>query len=288
MSKKESHQTIKLKDDRTLGYAEWGEPAGKPVFHFHGSGSSRLERPPDKSMLSGVRLITVDRPGHGLSEFQPKRQLLDWPDDVTALADHLGLNRFAVSGASFGGPYALTCAYKIPERLTAVGLISSFAPQDRPGANEGRATAVRFLLGAARRAPWLGKLFMGMQARMMRGDPERLGRQLFASAPDSDKALFEQPQVLAVLLETMREGLRAGGQGPAWEGTIMVRPWGFRLEDITIAVHIWHGEADTNNPLQCGEYLRDTIPNTRATFLPGEGHLFYYKRWGEILEALVA
>ena len=287
MSKRESDQTIELEDGRTLCYAEWGRPDGKPVFHFHGSGSSRLERPPDESMLSGVRLLTVDRPGHGLSDFQAHRQLLDWPDDVAALADHLELKKFAVSGASFGGPYAMACAHKIPERLTAVGLISSFAPQDRPGANEGRAANIRFLLGAARRAPWLGRLFMDMQARMMRGDPERLGRQFFVSAPDSDKELFEQPQVLAILLDTMREGLRAGGRGPAWEGTIMVRPWGFRPEDIGVAVQIWHGEADANNPLQCAEYLRDTIPNTHPNFLAGEGHLFYYKRWGEILEALV-
>ncbi len=88
-------------------------------------------------------------------------------------------------------------------------------------------------------------------------------------------------------LETVREGMRSGGQGAAWDATIMVRPWGFLLQDITCPVQIWHGEADTNNPLPCGEYLRDTIPNTHATFLPGEGHLFYYKRWGEILAALV-
>ena len=280
-------QTITLRDGRTLCYAEWGESQGKPVFHFHGSGSSRLERPPDPDALSHVHLITVDRPGHGLSDFQSQRQLLDWPDDVTALADHLDLEKFAVSGASFGGPYAMACAYKVPERLTTVALISSFAPYDQPGTNEGRASAVRFALGAARRAPWLGKLFMGLQARMMRGDPERLGRQMFASAPDSDKALFERPEVLAILLETTREGLRNGGQGAAWEATIMVRPWGFGLEEITVPVQIWHGEADSNNPLSCADYLRDTIPNADATYLPDEGHLFYYKRWGEILTALV-
>jgi hypothetical protein len=41
-----SSESITLKGGRTLGYAEWGDPAGKPVFHFHGSSGSRLERPP--------------------------------------------------------------------------------------------------------------------------------------------------------------------------------------------------------------------------------------------------
>jgi hypothetical protein len=45
-----SNESIILKDGRTLAYAEWGDPAGKPVFHFHGSSGSRLERPPDEKM----------------------------------------------------------------------------------------------------------------------------------------------------------------------------------------------------------------------------------------------
>jgi len=67
----------------------------------------------------------------------------------------------------------------------------------------------------------------------------------------------------------------------------MVRPWGFRLQDISIQVQIWHGEADVMNPVQFGEYLRDTIPNNKVTFLPGEGHFFILQRWGQILVQLV-
>ena len=99
--------------------------------------------------------------------------------------------------------------------------------------------------------------------------------------------MLSDPQVVGALLPSMKEAYRSGADGPAWEGAIMVRPWGFRLQDITIQVQIWHGEADVNNPLQCGEYLRDKIPNTKATFLPGEGHFFILERWGKILAQLV-
>ena len=71
MASDQTSETIKLKDGRTLGYAEWGDPKGKPVFHFHGSSSSRLEHPSAEAMLKGIRLITVDRPGHSLSDFCP-------------------------------------------------------------------------------------------------------------------------------------------------------------------------------------------------------------------------
>jgi len=281
-----TQRTIKLKDGRTLGYAEYGNPQDKLVFHFHGSSSSRLERPPDENILptAGIRLITVDRPGHVLSHFQPNRRLLDWPDDVAALADHLTIDKFAVSGWSFGGPHAMACAYKIPERLTAVGLISSFAPYDRPDATAGMARFNKISLGLARWMPWwLGRQFMKMQGRALRDNPEDTAHKMMSSLPEADQEVLSDPQVKEVLLLSLSEAYRTGADGAAWEGAMLVRPWGFRLQDITIPIHIWHGEADVNDPLQCGEYLRDTIPNTRTTFFPNEGHFLIMKRWGEIL-----
>jgi pimeloyl-ACP methyl ester carboxylesterase len=281
-----SSESITLKGGRTLGYAEWGDPAGKPVFHFHGSSGSRLERPPDERMLDGMRLITVDRPGHGLSDFKAGYRLLDWPDDVAAVADHLGLDKFSVEGWSFGGPFSMACAYKIPDRLNAAGLIDSFAPYDRPNSTEGMARFNKIALGMAHRAPWLGKRYMKMQGRMMRSDPERLARQMLSAVPESDKELFDQPETISVLLESMREAFRVSSEGAAWEAIMLVRPWGFRLEEIETPVYIWHGEDDVQDPLQCGQYLRDKIPNAQATFFPGEGHFLILKRWGEILAQL--
>ncbi len=281
-------ETITMKGGRTLAYGVWGDPAGKPVFHFHGSSGSRLERPPNEKMLTGIRLITVDRPGHGLSDIVPGYRLLEWPDDVTALADHLGINKFAVEGWSFGGPYAMAYAFRIPERVHTAGLISSFAPYDRPNSTEGMAGFNKVALGMAHRTPWLGKPFMRLQGRMMRGDPERLARQMLSSVPESDKELFDQPQTVSVLLESIQEAFRVTSDGAAWEATMLVRPWGFQLEEIGLPVYIWHGEEDVNDPLQCGQYLRDKIPNAQATFFPGEGHFLILKRWGEILSKLVS
>lgn len=281
-------ETLKLKDGRTLGYAEWGESAGKPVIHFHGSSSSRLEHPPHEDMLKGVRFITVDRPGHGLSDFQPKRRLLDWPDDVSALADHLGLDKFAVSGWSFGGPYAIACAYKIPDRLSAAGLVSSFAPYDRAGATEGMASFNKLALGMARRMPWwFTRRFMKMQGNALQKDPEGVANQMLSSVPESDQKIFTDQSAKDVLLPAMSEAYRSGADGAGWDAYMLVRPWGFRLEDISITVHIWHGDADVNNPLPSFEYLRDTIPNTHVTLFPEEGHFFVLKRWGEVLETLI-
>ena len=288
--KDRTNQTIELIYGRKLGYAEYGLPSGNPIFHFHGSSSSRLERPPDEDMLKtqSIKLITVDRPGHGLSDFQHNRQLLDWPDDVTVLANHLGIDKFAVTGWSFGGPYALACAYKIPEHITAVGLISSFAPHDRPNSTNGMSRFNKIGLSIARWLPfWLGRQFMKMQGRALQNNPEGVAKQMLSSVPKADQEILNNTEIKAILLPSLSEAYRTGADGPAWEGKILVRPWGFRLQDITIPVHIWHGEADVNDPLQCAEYLRDTIPNTHTKFYPSEGHFLIMKRWGEILIELI-
>lgn len=291
MAKDRTDQLFKLKNGRTLGYAEYGDPTGKAVIHFHGSSGSRLEHPADESILEtiGVRLITIDRPGHGLSDFQRGRKLLDWPSDVTALADHLKIDKFAVSGWSFGGPYAMVCAYRIPERLTVAGLISSFAPYDRPNSTAGMARFNIMSLRLARRVPFvIAKQFMKIQGRALKKDPEGTAQKMLASLPITDQEIINDPLVKGMLIPSITEAYRNGSDGAAWEGAILVRPWGFQLQDIAAPVRIWHGEADVNDPLQCGEYLRDTIPDTRAVFYPGEGHFLIIKRRGEILKELIS
>ena len=122
-----------------MGFAVYGDASGRAVFHFNGSGGSRLEHPADLSILTGlgIRYISTDRPGHGISDPQPDRRLLDWPDDVEQLADHLGISTFHVIGWSAGGPHALACAYKLPNRISAGALISGLAPPNRPNPYEG-------------------------------------------------------------------------------------------------------------------------------------------------------
>lgn len=287
MSTDSSAQVLRLEDGRGLGFAEWGDPAGTPVFHFHGSSSSRLERPADLGSVESVRLVTVDRPGHGLSDFQPDRRLLDWPSDVTALADHLGIDSFAVAGWSFGGPYALVCARTIPQRLSGVAVISSFAPYDRPGSTDDMAGFAKVSRGLARRAPWwLTRRFMGIQGEALTDRPEETAKRMLSSLPDVDRRVLEEPAVSDVLIPAMTEAYRSGADGPAWEGRMMVRPWGFELSEIGLSIQIWHGEADVNNPLQTATYLQETLPESHATILEGEGHFHIFKHWGAILEQL--
>jgi len=139
MSQGHQHHLLRLADGRTLGFAAYDSPRGPAALHFHAAGSSRLEHPVAHTAvtLPAVRLLVVDRPGHGLSSFQPRRALLDWAADVERLADYLGLEQFAVTGWSAGGPYELACAFALPGRIKAAALLCGGAPLEYPGALRG-------------------------------------------------------------------------------------------------------------------------------------------------------
>ena len=127
-------EVLRLSDGRRLGYAGYGDCHGAPVMFFHGTpGSRRVARWADQAARRhGIRLIAPDRPGFGLSDFQPGRTLGAWPKDVVELADALRLERFAVAGVSGGGPYVAACAWRLADRLSHAGIISGMGPIDDP------------------------------------------------------------------------------------------------------------------------------------------------------------
>jgi pimeloyl-ACP methyl ester carboxylesterase len=282
-------KTLILKDGRRLGFAESGAQSGLPVFYFHGSGSSRFDRPSSESMLAqrGIRFITTDRPGHGQSECHADRRLIDWPQDVGQLADHLGIGRFYVAGHSAGGPHALACAHQLPDRVIAGAAISSVAPMSRRGAYAGMPLPNRLLAWSARHAPWVTQLIRRMTRNMVMGDAEQASRQVMASIPEADKVVLYAPENADILVRSLQEGFRQGGRAVAQDDSLVNQDWGFDLAEITPRIDVWHGEADVNVPFHAGQYLAGQLANARATFLEGEGHFFVLARWEEILVMLL-
>ena len=110
-------QTVAATDGRSLTIAEWGDPGGFPVFLLHGTPGSRFVGQADASAYAsvGARVIAYDRPG-GSDRFRGRR-VVDSVADVSAIADSLGIERFAVIGGSWGGPHSLAVAARLPERL---------------------------------------------------------------------------------------------------------------------------------------------------------------------------
>jgi pimeloyl-ACP methyl ester carboxylesterase len=279
---------VALHDGRALAYEQYGDPLGFPVLSFHGGLSSRLDAAPAHSaaLAKGVRLIAPDRPGIGLSAYQPGRRLTDWPADISELTTALGIDRFAVMGWSAGGPYAAACAARLHGRVTAAALLSSSVPLDLYGTKRGLTVEDRVLVALARHAPWLASAIM--EASIVNAGNARLLRALVRSFPPSDRTILSEWGPPDQALAFVREAVRQGTAGCVHDYRIFGDPWGFSLEEIRVPVQIWEGAEDRTGPPGYREFLRRHIAHSTVTVVPGEGHLSLLPRQAPaILDALL-
>jgi len=265
---------LRLRDGRALCCAEFGDPAGAPVFYFHGFPGSRLEAATAATAAADrrVRLIAVDRPGYGGSDFAPGRRIGDFADDVAQAATALGLPRFSALGVSGGGPYLLACARTLAPRLVTAGIFCGLGPLDRPDATEAMTPFSRLALGLGRRAPGSARLLAVPVAAVLRRWPERVVDHLAKTLPEPDRAVLADPALRPLFAASYRESVRGGARGPAHDLMLYTRPWGFGLDEIPLPVHLWHGERDTVVPASIARAQQRALRDCRARFFPGEAH----------------
>lgn len=281
-------QRITLRDGRQLGFAEYGPHDGIPLMLFHGTPGSRqmsfLERAEWPREL-GFRVLTPERPGLGLSDPAPRYTIGDWSDDIAQLADQLGLDRFHVSGASGGGPYALACALRLPARVRSATLICSGCPpeamRDRQGMNRGN----RLLFFVARYAPPLLRVLMALNARGL-GKSLKPGNKTKKNKKNEARKKKMLAQLCAWdrhVLESlgddpraklqMTEAFRQGTSGAYHDLMRVSHAWGLDFQSLQVPVYLWHGTADTLMPVPCARAFAGMIPGCEAHFIEDAGHM---------------
>lgn len=259
---------IGLAGDRALGYAEYGDTMGTAVLYCHGLPGSRLEaRFADEiARAESVRIVAVDRPGFGRSDLLPGRCLGDWPADVLALTEQLGIERFHVLGMSGGAPYALCLGQALPDRVATIALVSALGPVNDTG---GASPAALRLLAH------FGGLCEPLSTTIDRVVrlPYPLPRWLLSltlakvdccALRDSDFG----PRVMA----SMREAFRCGPAGVAADLRILAGPWGFSPAQVRVPTRLWHGELDRVVRPAMGRWLARNLACCEAVFLEHEGH----------------
>ncbi len=264
-----SDHMITLADGRRLGYRIYGPPDGVPAFYFHGWPGCRLE--PGFFNLGKLRLIAPDRPGYGVSDPDLTRTLADWPKDVAALADVLGLEKFALVGLSGGGPYAAACAHALKDRVLACIFIAALGPPEAEGMQQRPVILLREV--AKRRVArsilfhfWRKFILNPRNEDRITAIRKRLrheGKEM--EAFDAEFASF--------LTYSWREALRHSVDGMVSDARIYTSPWPFTLADLDLPVRIWHGEADTIVPSSIGRHYAAHVRGAQAQFVPEEGHV---------------
>lgn len=282
----EACHVIRLRDGRQLSYAQYGDPDGFPILNNHGGLACRLDVAAAASIAEscGVRLISPDRPGVGRSDPQPDRTILDWTRDVTELLDQLEIDSFAVMGWSLGGQYAAAVGYALPPRVTRAAIIAGAIPLTEPGAFDGLPPIDRSYIRLSQRRPWAARLGFRAMTLAATCAPDLYGRLAARDLGPADAAVLKA-EGFATFANLSREALRQP-QGVVEEYLVMVRPWGFRPEDIQVPVDIWGGTDDQLiDPSWPGELAR-RIPGATLHMGPG-GHFLAHLYYRDIFQRLL-
>jgi len=295
----EPGQAITLPGGRKLGYLLFGE--GRPVLYIHGFPECRLEALFLKRIAGSrhLQVVGVDRPGFGLSTYAPNRRLSDFAWDISALADHLGIDDFALVGWSVGAHYATVCAALLAKRLTRAVAIAGF---DLPVDTSGMKTVDRMGLALGTMpvvgpvvGPWLAKANRSMYLRMAQ-DPDafwesREGRN-YLKGQSRDEVDFHivSSENRDILFRSFVEGLqqehdsirsiiqelRLAKRG--WDADLSLTPPGL--------LHIWHGTADTYARVGNAHRKAKAIPGTNLRLFENVGHYFWLDHLEELGELL--
>lgn len=268
---------IHLSDGRILGFSRMGDPSAVPVLMFHGIPGSRLFTFPTNSPLDDGQLQVVlpERPGYGLSDVKPGRTILDWVDDITQLVDNLSLNEFHIIGISGGGPYALACARQLPKRILSVCLVASVAPLYISELRQGMGRSNKMAYYTARLIPLAIRLNYLFNRYMLFHKPVVYLEKLYTQFAAWDKRLLQEPDIQRSFLEHMREAYRPGVEGAVRDIQLLMKYWGFDLEDINTPLRVWQGEQDPLVPPAMGHYLAEQLPNCQTSFIPDVGHCLF-------------
>jgi pimeloyl-ACP methyl ester carboxylesterase len=265
--------SIQLPDGRTLALHETGDPAGLAVIVHHGTPGSGLLY--ERWATPGIRLIGYDRAGYGQSARNRGRDIAAVVADIAAIADELGLDRFATWGISGGGPHALACAALSDDRLTASASLAGVAPWGAEGldwhAGMGEGNIEEFDLVLAGEEA-LRPATERDREQMLGASVEQMAEVMDSLLGDADRAALRGP-LGAFMHADVSHGLAAGADGWVDDDLAFVRPWGFELGAITRPVLIVQGGDDRFVPRSHGEWLAQHVPGAEPWIDDENGHL---------------
>lgn len=221
-----------------LAWSRSGDPRLPAVIGLHGTPGGRQSAIPPSEVLAdlGIQYLTFDRPGYGDSPRRPGRTVASVADDVRAVADDAGVDRFAVVGGSGGTAHALAAGALLPERVVSVTLIVPTAPR-------------------------VGEPSMGHDAWFAGMDPGMAGMHQLA---------IDDPSALrAAAAGAMGEAADGVLDGLVEDLVSTHQDWAFDLREVKAPVSIWYGTDDVNAPATQALWLATQLP--QATLHPQSG-----------------
>jgi pimeloyl-ACP methyl ester carboxylesterase len=269
---------VTLTDGRVLHGYHTGEPGQVALVWHHGT--PNVGRPPaplfEVAARLGMRWVSYDRPGYGGSSPHPGRNVASAAEDVSAVVDALGIERFAVVGHSGGSPHALACAALLPDRVFGVVGMACLAPYRASGLDwfAGMIASGESSLRAAAAGPAAKQAYEASGAEY---DPEFTPADLATLHGD-----------WAWLGSVVEPAMAAGPAALIDDDLAYVAPWGFDPAAILAPALFLHGRQDGIVPAAHSEWLARTCPRAELRLTPGDGHVSILEQAPAALEWLYA
>lgn len=272
----ESNGVCWLPDGRYLGYALYGDPNGYPVLYFHGGQESRLSCAfmHEACCAIGIRLISPERPGIGLSTFQPQRKFSDWASDIQELVRHLQLPQYSIFGLSGGAPHVLACLNTEVKGLSKAAVVSGATPYNYKGSLKGMWFPVQMMhfMASFKNKSFLSKA-IDYDYRELRDSPEKRLKQLQKHLPRPDRVLLNtNPDYGMEFIRGSLEAYTQGIDGVVQEWQMYVRDWEIDFDRIEHPLTLWYGTSDKMAPPARAEFYDRRIPHARLNLIENEGH----------------
>lgn len=276
-----------LADGRKVGYADYGARDGQPVLALHGTPGSRLmyRLADGPARERGLRLVAPDRPGCGQSSMRQAHGFSAWSSDLAAIADALGIGRFAAIGVSGGGPYAAACAARLAPRVRALALVSPVGP---PQPRNALSLPHRVIFRGLASSDWLSLATFRAIRFALDHAPDLAYQGLVSRSAAADKPILLKPQVKASLLAAMGEGLRPGIAGAAQDLRLFATGWDTDLAAVAAPAGLWQGSDDRTVPPAAAYALAARIPGCELVRLAGAGHYWVFDHFADVLDWVAA
>lgn len=275
---------IRLSDGRILVSTEIGDPDGYPVLFFHGAPGSRLGLVPWASLFTerALRIVCLDRPAYGGSSPKSGRKLTDWPTDVAEVADALEISSFIAAGHSSGGPYALSCAALLPDRVSGLVIVAGVTDMGWPDAWQGFSELEGALMRLADERTILERC-----VELFGEDGSRFFDAPGVDLSEPDLAFLADATIGQAVGDSMAEAFRQGVQGYAQDVFVQGHPWTFSLGAKAIPSIVLHGSEDTIVPVSHSEHTAGQLDGATLRVLSGHGHITILSELADVIGELV-
>jgi pimeloyl-ACP methyl ester carboxylesterase len=263
------NKTITLEDGRKLGYAEYGDPKGKPVLLYHGTPSSRIN--PNATLIDSVsrtlgkdtiRLFSLDRPGYGLSDSKEGRTINEWSSDIEEFLDQLEIDTFSLYAISGGGPYAISSSYYLGDRINKVAVVCGLGPVYLPEIYE--------KLSPEGKASVDYPEALGSFTDTVQSNPKAFVENLISGMNESERSRIPA-QVIEEYTRSLSESTKRP-DGMISDYQAFGAEWNVPIEKISVPIHFWHSEDDQSVPFTHSEFLVSKITGAKLTKLTGLNH----------------